>query len=152
VGIYKSNEYKQMGKLVNNTIATEICYDLEIGLRNLIRPSKYPNNQLIHLIESNTLPINEITEKNLPVKSSFIFHVDPKHTEVFFPNIKKDAPIQAINHTIYISKTITKQQLPKEFINILEKGHAVFGMQPTTSLCLVKDIHNMFIFTIWKLK
>ncbi|MEI6881995.1 MAG: hypothetical protein WCK82_11790, partial [Bacteroidota bacterium] len=64
-------------------IATEICYDLHLGIRKEM--ASYPANLKILVIPSNTLPFNEENMRNLPDsnQSKVIFHVDPKEQAIF---------------------------------------------------------------------
>lgn len=62
----------QLSQLIKNCIATETCYDLELGMRRRI--NLYPQNHKLHIFTSNTLPLKI---KNLPLNVPIVFHVDP---------------------------------------------------------------------------
>jgi hypothetical protein len=62
----------KLSQLMKNCIATETCYDLELGMRRRI--NLYPQNHKLHIFTSNTLPLKI---KNLPLNVPIVFHVDP---------------------------------------------------------------------------
>lgn len=71
--------------LMPSFISTEICYDLELGVRH--KYSLYPENLGLHVIPSNTLTFRDDPStgniKNLPSDSNFIFHVDPDESAFY---------------------------------------------------------------------
>ncbi len=74
---------------INDYVSTEICYDLEIGVR--YRLGNYSPQGKIHLFLSNTLPLS-LTDSNreaqmrfnhLPIHIPLIFHIDPHEQDLF---------------------------------------------------------------------
>lgn len=83
-----------LARIINDYISTEICYDLEIGVRNQL--DLYPPEGKLHVIVSNTLPLSLDSDEqrsrkrfnNLPSHIPLILHVDP-HERDFFINPPK---------------------------------------------------------------
>ncbi len=75
------NLKKECSIVLLDNLATEICYDLGIGMRRI--KSSYPEHLKIFVVPSNTLVFTNENMNNLPVHSRLIFHVDPTEQSIF---------------------------------------------------------------------
>ncbi len=72
---------EEVARILKENISTEICYDLEIGVRKKL--DSYPRDGKIHIVVSNTLSLAQLGRaENLPDHIPLIIHVDPKDQEI----------------------------------------------------------------------
>lgn len=124
------NVHQSIQQVLLGNISTEICYDLEIGIRNKFKT--YPKTHKIHIFQSNTLPINSKNIDNLPDNGSIIFHVDPEYTEVLVKN----------NFLCNLNKKEDSELFNKYKIGKFERRNPFFSMK-----ILLND--NLFTFSCW---
>ena len=74
---------EETANVLLDNLATEICYDLELGIRK--KMNSYRENLKIFVVPSNTLAFTDERMANLPTpdQSKIIFHVDPTEQAIF---------------------------------------------------------------------
>ena len=120
-------------KVIQKNMSTEICYDLELGVRKAF--ASYPEELKIHVVPSNVLPVTHRNIDNLPDNGSIIFHVDPEYTELLVRN-KFQLDLRDVKHG---------NELFNKF-----KHHKFIRKSPFLSLQLMTD-NNLYTFSVWRL-
>lgn len=132
----------RMQKMICDRISSEICYDLEIGMRKAF--SSYPSTPKIHIVNSNILPIDTRCIKNLPDNDSIIFHVDPEHSEILSKNLIKFNLNNSVSGT-HANPHVSRSDLEIKFQESIMTSHSPF----IKFKILLND--NIFNFSFWEL-
>lgn len=143
-GIDKTLENSDSAKIINNYISTDICYDLEVGVRYEL--NNYPSDGKIHIFVSNTLPLStndtdSITKNrfnNLPNHIPLIFHIDPDAQDLFLNPPKGDF---FLNEYFIQTKKVDMFQL--------NKINNVILQTPCFNPIQLGIGDNIFTFKIW---
>ncbi|MBY0280731.1 MAG: hypothetical protein K2W94_01065 [Alphaproteobacteria bacterium] len=128
-----SGDASQIQHLIHENMSTEICYDLEMGVRKAF--ASYPRNLKVHVVPSNTLPITHRNIDNLPDNGSVIFHVDPEYTELLVKN----------KFQVDVREAKPESELFNKF-----KHHKFIRKSPLLSFQIMTD-NNLYTFSFWLL-
>ena len=94
----------EVARVLKKYLSTEICYDLEIGVRKKL--SSYPPEGKIHIVVSNTLSLAQLGRaENLPDHIPLIIHVDPKDQEILFKNETRATFKSEVQHLLNFVET-----------------------------------------------
>ncbi len=134
-----------LAQLINNYISTEICFDLEMGMRHKL--NNHPPEGKIHIFVSNTLPLS-LSEKtdvqmrnrfnNLPDSIPLIFHVDPIEQDFFLNPPKKD---------LFLNEYFMQTKKPDIFQ--LNKKNNLILQEPIFRPIRLGVGNSVFTFKIW---
>lgn len=128
-----------VAKVLKENLSTEICYDLEIGVRKKLE--SYPRGGKIHVVVSNTLSLAQSGRaENLPDHIPLIIHVDPQDQEILLRTESK---------AILLPETfpaVSGDPLHAARINQLTKA------MPFSTFRVNLTNNNVFIFHIWDLQ
>lgn len=128
-----------VAKILRENLSTEICYDLEIGVRKKL--DSYPIGGKVHIVISNTLPLAQYGRaENLPDHIPLIIHVDPQDQEIL---------LQAETKALLLPDTmpaVSGDPLHAVRINQLTKS------MPMTTFRINLTTNNIFIFHVWDLQ
>lgn len=128
-----------IAKLLRNNLSTEICYDLEIGVRKAM--ASYPPEGKVHVVVSNTLSLAQAGRaENLPGHIPLIIHVDPKDQEIL---------LRTETRAILLPDTqpvTSGDPLHADRFNQFTKA------MPLATFRINLTDNNVFIFHIWDLR
>lgn len=125
--------------LLRRNLSTEICYDLEIGVRKAM--DSYPPEGKVHIVVSNTLSLAQAGRaENLPGHIPLIIHVDPKDQEIL---------LRTETRAILLPDTqpvTSGDPLHADRFNQFTKA------MPLATFRINLTDNNVFIFHIWDLR
>jgi hypothetical protein len=128
-----------MVSIITKYLSTEICYDLEIGVRKKL--NSYPPEGKIHIVVSNTLSLAQLgSAENLPDHIPLIIHVDPKDQEILLKN-----EVQA---TLY---PLSSSDMAGDPLHSVRYNQFTKAM-PLATFRVNLTPNNVFIFHIWDLQ
>lgn len=130
---------ERVARILMENLSTEICYDLEIGVRKKL--DSYPRAGKIHVVISNTLPLAQYGRaENLPDHIPLIIHVDPQDQEIL---------LRTESRTILLPDTLPAVSGdPLHAIRINQFTKAT----PLSTFRVNLTSNNVFIFHVWDLQ
>lgn len=139
LAVTDSTPEKAVATLLRNNISTEICYDLEIGVRKAM--VTYPPTGKVHIVVSNTLSLAQTGRAaNLPDNTPLIIHVDPKDQEILLRNETRAILLPD-------TQPVTSgDPLHADRFNQFTKA------MPLTTFRINLTGNNVFVFHIWDLR
>lgn len=133
-----STPEKVVATLLRNNLSTEICYDLEIGVRKAM--ATYPAGK-VHIVVSNTLSLAQAGRaENLPDHIPLIIHVDPKDQEILLATETRAILAPGT------SAATSGDPLHADRFNQFTKA------MPLATFRINLTGNNVFIFHIWDLR
>lgn len=138
--VTEDDRVKAVAEVIKQYLSTEICYDLEIGLRKTLQ--SYPDNGRIHVVVSNTLSLAQLGKaENLPDHIPLIIHADPKEQEILVEN-----EVRAILLPDVYTPDTAGDPLHTTRFNQFTKA------MPLADFRINLTDNNVFVFRVWDLQ